>query len=81
MDIREFFREFINKEFQSDKAYDLKYFKTAFNISHNISRYHLQLAVDRGELCCLKVRNKTYYMKPEWKEKFVSVKLKGVSIR
>lgn len=70
MDIRSFFIKFIEEKWNDDCAYDLSYFKKTYNINYNITRFYLKRAVYDGQICCIKVRNKTYYMKRKWYDSF-----------
>lgn len=70
MDIGELFLKFINEKWEDDAAYDLGYFKRVYNIEYNVTQFHLKRAVYDGRLCCVKIKNKTFYMKRKWYDSF-----------
>lgn len=70
MDAREFFTRFIVDKWEEDKAYDLGYFSSHHGIRQNVAQYYLRKAVYDGRLCCIKVKNKSYYVLAQWRDKF-----------
>ncbi len=70
MDVGEFFLKFINEKWSDVDSYDLAYFKNTYNINYNITQFYLKRAVYDGRLCCIKIKNKTYYCKRKWYDSF-----------
>jgi DTW domain-containing protein YfiP len=70
MDVGEFFTAFIDKKWEKDKAYDLGHFSSVYSIRQNVAQYYLRKAVYDGRLCCVKVKNKSYYMLAQWRDNF-----------
>lgn len=66
----EFFALFLEKGWDEDKAYDLSYFSETHGLRQNVIQYYLKKATYNKVLCCVKVRNKTYYMKRKWFDHF-----------
>jgi len=62
---------FVNffKEWKDEDAYDLGFFVKQ-GIPYNSAQYYLRIETYKGTLCCVKVKNKTYYMKRRWYENF-----------
>jgi len=65
-----FFIDFINKKWKDEDAYDLVYFSSHYNIKQNVSQYYLRKLTYNKVLCCVKIRNKTYYLKRKWFDHF-----------
>jgi hypothetical protein len=69
-DVGDFFTLFLKHGMKEDKAYDLLYFSKTYNMKQNISQYYLRKLTYDKLICCVKVRNKTYYMARKWYNHF-----------
>lgn len=65
-----FFNNFIEKKWDDGAAYDLAHFSRVYGLKQNVVQYYLQKYTYNKILCCVKVRNKTYYVKYKWHEHF-----------
>jgi len=70
MELREFFKKFVETKWNKDCAYTPSYFSKVYSLSPHIVRYHLNKLVYDRKLICLKVYARNYYMLPEQFKRF-----------
>lgn len=69
MDLKKFFEAFI-LHLHENIAYDTGFFFNNYNIKYNLSSYYLKKATYNGELCMIKIRNRTYFVHRKYYQKF-----------
>jgi hypothetical protein len=81
MQNKERVRKFVEDEWDDKYAYTSRDIADLLGCDTRIARYYLICIVDRGDLCQIKYRGRTYYIKPHQVEMFKQFRNIGLKIR